>query len=278
MKNKDFRQAAIFLLLTIALSYTIFWGPIALFKVPTINFVTGPSGPLWAILLFIAGGFVPSILGVLLTAKYDGKDGVRNLLKSSVRVKMGCKWYVFTLLAAGYYTVSLIILNSILGHRFDYAQYLVQLPTFLPLIITGPISEELGWRGFALKKLLKSISPVAASLVTGLVWSLWHLPLFYIVGSSQYELSMPFLPFLVTVTSSSFIYTYLFIQTKHNVFSAIFFHWIYTFTIQVVSSGIVRTSLYTWLEFIPALVLGLVFAALLSKRHTTAQAKTLAGQ
>lgn len=54
--------------------------------------------------------------------------------------------------------------------------------TFFPLIIlsfmSGPFSEELGWRGFALDPLLDSFGFTKTSVILGLVWAVWHLPLY----------------------------------------------------------------------------------------------------
>ncbi|NIV31263.1 MAG: CPBP family intramembrane metalloprotease, partial [Anaerolineae bacterium] len=52
------------------------------------------------------------------------------------------------------------------------------------LIISG-FSEELGWRGYALDRLQRRSSALAASLILGLVHGLWHLPLFLIPGITQ---------------------------------------------------------------------------------------------
>ncbi len=167
---------------------------------------------------------------------------------------------------ASYYALSLIFIYTVLGGSFDFLQFWAQLPLLLPLIILGPLSEEYGWRGFAIKRLLSCTSANATSLIIGLIWSLWHLPLFYMVGSSQSELSMPFLPFLLTVTSSSFIYTFVYLRTNQSVFSAIFLHWVYTYALEVVSSGIVRSDLFMWLECLPAILIGTTFAIILRKQ------------
>ncbi len=71
--KKEAREAIIFFIVTIFFSYFVFWGPIAIFKIPTVSFATGPIGPLWAIILFMLGGFVPSLTGLALTAVYEGK-------------------------------------------------------------------------------------------------------------------------------------------------------------------------------------------------------------
>ena len=55
----------------------------------------------------------------------------------------------------------------------------------LLMILGGPLAEELGWRGFARDPLQKGRSALSASLILGVIWALWHLPLFFIEGTSQ---------------------------------------------------------------------------------------------
>src|SRR5574337_857223 len=59
------------------------------------------------------------------------------------------------------------------------------------LLTTGPLGEELGWRGFALPRLLKRFNPFVASLVLGAIWGVWHLPSFYLAGMVQARLALP---------------------------------------------------------------------------------------
>lgn len=59
MLEKNIKEVIVYFALVIGLSYLIFWGPIALLKIPTVNLVDGERGPIWAIVLFIIGGFVP---------------------------------------------------------------------------------------------------------------------------------------------------------------------------------------------------------------------------
>lgn len=267
MRKKELKEVAIFFIITIFLSYFIFWGPIALFKVPTINLVDGVGGPIWAIILFIIGGFIPSITGIVLSAIFEGKKGVWQLIKRAFQFKIGVKWFSIIILVMFYFAFTLISIYTIIGGKFDYSQFWIQLQTIIPLIILGPLSEEYGWRGFALKRLLKHIDANLSSLIIGFVWALWHLPLFFMLGTAQYQFHLPFPTFAISVISISFVYTYIYKQTKQNLFSAVFLHWVYTYTIQVVSSSIIRSNVFNWLEFVPALLVGLVFAFLLRKER-----------
>lgn len=45
------------------------------------------------------------------------------------------------------------------------------------LLFGGTLGEEIGWRGFALPRLLEKFSPLQASFILGIVWALWHLPI-----------------------------------------------------------------------------------------------------
>ncbi len=68
---------------------------------------------------------------------------------------------------------------------------------WLPLIalqvaLIGPLSEELGWRGYALDALQARWSAAASSLVVGLAWSLWHLPLFFIQDETNFYYEFSF--------------------------------------------------------------------------------------
>jgi uncharacterized protein len=265
MKTKEFKEAILYFGIVLFLSYFVFWGPLAFFKIEAANLVGGTNGPKWALVLFILGGFVPSFAGIFLTALLEGKPGIKNLFRSSINVKIGLKAYLLILLIVLYYAGSLILLYTILNGKFNYSQFWIQLPTILPLIFLGPLSEEYGWRGFALNRLLKSIDPVFASLIIGLGWSLWHLPLFYMLGTSQYNFHIPFISFLISITSGSFVYTYIYLKSNKSLFAVIILHWIWTYAMQVVGSSGIRTTLYNWLECVPSVLMGIVFILLLKK-------------
>ena len=139
-----------------------------------------------------------------------------------MKVKIGYKEFFTIILVAIYFAVSLILIAKLINSDFNYSQFLIQLPTIIPLIILGPLSEEYGWRGFAIKRLLKCANANLTSLIIGIVWALWHLPLFYMLGTSQYEMNMPFLVFAVSVVGASYIYVLLSAHKSKHIFSRIF--------------------------------------------------------
>ncbi|MDQ3680926.1 MAG: CPBP family intramembrane metalloprotease [Actinomycetota bacterium] len=99
--------------------------------------------------------------------------------------RVDARWYALAL--GGPIAVALV---AVAVHRLvvgNDAEFGVEASTILlvPLalvagLFTGPFQEELGWRGFALPRLLDRWSSRRASLVLGTAWACWHLPLYAI--------------------------------------------------------------------------------------------------
>lgn len=84
------------------------------------------------------------------------------------------------------------------------------------------VGEEIGWRGFALPRLLERFDPWSASAVLGVMWALWHLPLFYLPGMPQY--GTPFSSYFPYLISLSIVLTVLAQKTGGSVAVATVFH------------------------------------------------------
>ena len=83
------------------------------------------------------------------------------------------------------------------------------------------------------------------------------------VGTSQHELGIPFIGFLVGLMANSIFYTWLYNNTKQSLWSAILLHWLYTYAAQVLLSGVTRSPLYNWLECLPYVVMAFVVILML---------------
>ena len=273
--TKTVKEAYAFLGLTLALSWFVFWGPLALFKIPTISFVSDVKGPPWAIALFLIGGFVPSLLAIFLTLKKEGLSGLRILGQRIIQFKLGWRWYIFTFLIVVAGTAGQLTINKLLGNTFPRSLFLAQLGSFLPLLILGPLSEEIGWRGYALGRLQTRWNALISSLIIGMVWALWHLPLFLMVGTSQHELGLPFIGFLVGFLANSILYTWLYNNTKQSIWSAILLHWLYTCAFQVMSTWVTRSPLYNWLEYLPYVIMAAIVILFWKPQTLTRPQKSL---
>ena len=268
-KPVSIRDPILFLLIVLALSWLVFWGPIAVLKIPAASLSGSERGPVWSIVLFIFGGFSPSLLAIAMTAIGEGRAGLRDLFGRVARFGMNWRWYLAAVSSIAVGTALQIMIITLLGQRFDLRLFITSAGSLVPLIILGPLSEELGWRGYAQHKLQAIWNPLLSSLLVGVVWALWHLPLFYMIGTSQSRLGVPFFEFAVGVVSTSVIIGWIYQRSGSSVWSAVFFHWLYTYGMQVVWTGVVRTPLYNRLEYLPYLVIAVIVAVVWSR--TTAR-------
>jgi membrane protease YdiL (CAAX protease family) len=100
---------------------------------------------------------------------------------------------------------------------------LMMLPLFLVILtLTDGLGEELAWRGFALPRLLSRYNALAASLILGVIWALWHLPLLWTEGNGMFH--QPIWLLLLDVTAKSVLFTWVFLHTRGSVLLAMLFH------------------------------------------------------
>lgn len=116
------------------------------------------------------------------------------------------------------------------------------------------------------KKGLKHYGALISSLIVGITWALWHLPLFFMIGTSQYELKLPFIGFLVGIIAQSIIMTWIDSNTKSSIFSAIFYHWVFTYVAQVNSTGVVRSVTYNWLEYTAYILIAIIIVGIYGEK------------
>lgn len=84
------------------------------------------------------------------------------------------------------------------------------------------VGEEVGWRGFALPRLTQRVGPVGASVLIGVCWAIWHLPLFHMPVMPQY--GAPVLPYFAYTIALSFLLSGLTLGTGGSVVVATVFH------------------------------------------------------
>ena len=103
----------------------------------------------------------------------------------------------------------------------------------LIFITSGPMGEELGWRGYALNEFQKKYSPLISSLFIGLLWGFWHFPLWIITGLTGYDLLFYSASFMLGIISFSVFVTY-FYNKKKNILVAVWIHFLFNMLLQIV--------------------------------------------
>src|SRR3972149_4775976 len=150
-------------------------------------------------LLYILGAWTPTIAAVIVSFFVYGLKTTVNLLKGWLIWKVPLRYYImaiipllFSILFSLIY--SLVILNGSIVIDSEIS-ILSLLELLLFNLLLGPTGEEAGWRGFALRFLQKRFNAIIASIILGIIWSVWHLPMWFIPGLP--EAQIPFWLFTV---------------------------------------------------------------------------------
>ncbi len=102
------------------------------------------------------------------------------------------------------------------------------LPLLLSTLFFGSLPEELAWRGYVLPALVRGRDPVPPTVLLGLVWGLWQLPLFFVTGTFQAGIEIGsvigFLYF-VNIIAQSLLMTAFYLATRCT-WAAVLFHWL----------------------------------------------------
>jgi len=136
-------------------------------------------GEPWRTIGYVGGGFGPAVAGALTTWLVG--DSVRDWARQIVRWRLWPGWYVLALALAVLPVALATVIVPSLGVDVDIGllrgRLAELLPTFVLIALIGGGNEEPGWRGFALPRLEARFAPLPATLLLGVVWGLWHLPL-----------------------------------------------------------------------------------------------------
>jgi membrane protease YdiL (CAAX protease family) len=154
-----------------------------------------------------------------------GWPAVTDLLRRLVRVKVNWLWYVVAIglpIAMG---ATLVGLGLLIGSPAQVG-VLVPVGALVGVLVLNTwewlITEETAWRGYALPRLQRRFDPLTASLLLGLVWGLWHLPLFFIPDS--FQSSVPFVGFLISTLATSVVIGWVFNRARGSVLIVALFH------------------------------------------------------
>jgi membrane protease YdiL (CAAX protease family) len=186
--------------------------------------------------LEIAGNFGPLIAALVVAYFTLGLSGLRKLIERLVRWRLSRRWYLVALLGPLAVMALAIGLSTAFGappiQSLAPAGLLALIPTFFhTLFLAGGLNEETGWRGYALPEMLAKMSAFRASMLLGVLWGLWHTPLYFLPGTGQNEMirsggSIFFLlpAFVLWTAGLSVIFTWLSDRTGGSLLLAILFH------------------------------------------------------
>jgi membrane protease YdiL (CAAX protease family) len=222
--------------------------------------------------VMIIGMFGP-LFGALLTIRGEnGKGSSLRYLKGFLDMRIGWKTFVLPTLILGGCTCLAWVIPEFYGEP--------RLPMLLPsiwlfapylifMILMGGGQEEFGWRGYALPRLEQRMGLWRANIFLGIIWSCWHIPLWFIPGTGQ--TFMNFGGFILLMTGYSFLLSWVRDMSGNKPFSGIFVHGVANAFIPFMPTILMQKNVPQprfWIWVILTFIVGVVIMAFRSNKNS----------
>jgi len=194
------------------------------------------------LVLVLLAAIGPMVTGISFTCLTRDREGRRDYWKRIVSFKrIPAKWYLVVFLFVPILNGLAALIDFLAGGTGatwgEAALNLFSNPASIILSILFatlfPFIEELGWRGYLLDRLQDKYSALVSSLILGVLWSLWHLPMFFIRDSYQASLGIgtpAFWLFFAGIIPLNFAFTWIYNNTNRSTLAVILFHAMVNFT------------------------------------------------
>ncbi len=211
----------------------------------------------------VLGGFGPAVAGIIMVYRTDDQAFIRDYWRRVFDLRrIGAIWFLPILFL---YPVTVLLTFLLTGIELDaspLAEILrnpgVLVTTVIFVFIFGPFSEELGWRDYALDWLQARYSAFVSSVILGVIWWAWHLPLIAVAGSFLNENGTDpvFLAgYLYVVIIYSVLFTWVYNNNERSVLAIILLHFSINLTSRIF---VMPAEIFTYNSFILLAVLALV--------------------
>jgi len=211
------------------IAYVVSWS----FEIPLALFHQGMIAvqiPMWFHYFACLG---PLSAALIMTLLIEGRSGLRNLMARIFKWRVAFRYYAFAILIpVGLFAVACILNRFTTGNwpnvallgEVDYLPYLTPVGALGVWLITFGLGEEIGWRGYALPHLQKTRSATISTLILGILWACWHLPMFF-YRDTYIQMGILGFPMLaLSLLCAAMIFTWLYNSTHGSVWIVIIFH------------------------------------------------------
>ncbi|MBD5466408.1 MAG: CPBP family intramembrane metalloprotease [Lachnospiraceae bacterium] len=228
IKSSDRKQLFLFFIITLAWTWGFGFAPVFM----------GIEGTPLGTFLFYFGGGAPSVTALFIVFLTYSKEQRKDYFMRCFSFRyMGIKWLVLTVLFFTLISIVAIGLGVYLfGYEMpemNYIHAIIHNPLNLFLVlffsvISGPLNEEFGWRGYALDRLFVRLGFTRATLLLGFIWGIWHLAWYFTPGQAQYDLLQNSLfdaiMYIPSVMLLNFAVSYVYIKTKRSILAGALVH------------------------------------------------------
>jgi len=245
---------------------------------PLLSFYLITFGLSWSVLLIAHFAFndslgvqwlgiiFPALTALVLTFALEGKSALEVLIRRLFIWRVHPALYALVLLLPVLWTIGTVMLNHVYAetNTYNLIVWLQSLPSSLPALLGLGLlfavliaGEEIGWRGYALPRLLSRYGVWKASILVGFFWGLWHIPAALdptnVLNRAPLHLSIPL--FILGTIEYSFIYTWLWQKTGGSLLIVCLFHGFYDVFNSYAASFYPFVITRYWLQLIVLLAL-----------------------
>jgi len=249
-----------YLILAIAISWSV--------ELPLVASAQGWLGVRLPTAIHYFAAFGPMLAAILMTWVTGGADGLKELWGRVTKWRVGWTGAAFAILSPlALFALASIAIRLMGGEWPDLrllgeVNYLPFLGIWvLPLwLATYGFGEEIGWRGFALPRLQKRRSALAASVILGLMWSLWHVPAFLYLDTYVNAGGLAVFPGVAFgIVMGAIVLTWLYNTTGGSVLMVAVWHGLFDLFTAAKAIDAYNSALQSAAIMIAAVVIVLVF-------------------
>lgn len=161
----------------------------------------------------------PLLAALIVASVTRGRGGLKDLLRRCLRWRVGLTWYAAALFVPVILALGATSLNILLGARTAAGQVGPWYSLFIlfPMaLVDAPLGEETGWRGYALPRFSAARSPLANTLILGVLVAVWHLPV---------ALGAPSIPaYLFGTIASAVLANWVYYNARESALLVILYH------------------------------------------------------
>lgn len=223
MSNLTARFPWLFFLIAFGWAWA-FWVPVALAENGAITL----SGPLATLIAEGRPAAWGPLIAAFVVAGLDGRGAISDLARSMFKVRFAWPLYLAALCLIPAIVGGAQLIAWLAGEAIPPSEALAN-PISIPIafvwifFLGGPLQEEAGWRGTAMRRLQSRWGGLMASLASGLAWGLWHLPLFYMPREDIYY-NQPIWGLLISTTLLSVLLGWIYNATGRSLLAAMLMH------------------------------------------------------
>jgi len=224
--NVAWREVTLF----VVLAYGLAWAWTGFFLLPYLgDLLTRSTTPTDMLQRLGAVTTLPTMLTPMIAALIMRLVVSKEGLKGSLGLLRSPKYYLAALVIPAVFVTAVVLIVQALGlGEFAWSEanwfvYLMLLLIALPVTLFT-FGEEYGWRGYLLPRLLP-LGEIRASVLLGLIWGVWHLPL--LLAGLNYpgvNVWLAIIVFIFVTVALSFTYTWFYVASSGSVLVAAVFH------------------------------------------------------